>query len=101
MSLNEWRLRFADSKPAAAAFFVVVFACQVVARTWIGSSAVAFAGVLIYSAAALLTWPLADAAFARYTPGVSVNAPAGRRLPWVWCVLLGILTSIVIGSLGN
>ena len=101
MRPNEWRLRFADSKTAAAAFFVVVLACQVVAGTWIGSSAVALAGVLVYSAAGLLTWPLADAAFARYSPDPGVNAPASRRMPWVWCVLLGILTSIVIGSLGS
>src|SRR5262245_1525915 len=60
--LNERRLRFDDSRNAAAAFFVVVLASQVVALVWIDSSAVAFAGVLVYSAAALLTWPFLDAA---------------------------------------
>jgi len=67
--LNESRLRLADSKTAAAAFFVVVLMGQLLAGVWIGSSAVAFAGVLVYST--------------------------------VWCVLLGILTSIVIGGLGS
>src|SRR5437763_16099651 len=45
--LNAWRVRFADSKTAAAAFFAVVRACQIVARAWITSSAVAFAGVFV------------------------------------------------------
>jgi hypothetical protein len=99
--LNEWRVRFADSQTAAAAFFVVVLACQVVSRTWINSSAVAFAGVLVYAAAAVLTWPFLDAAFTRYAREPIVNAPASRRIQWVWCVLVGILVSIVIGGLGN
>lgn len=99
--LNEWRVRFADSKTAAAAFFVVVLACQVVARAWISSSPVAIAGVFVYSGAALLTWPFLDAAFARYAAEPTVNAPASRRMPWVWCVLVGVLVSIIIGGLGS
>lgn len=99
--LNEWRVRFADSKTAAVAFLVVVLACQVLAAAWISSSAVALAGVLIYSAAALFTWPFLDAAFARYAAEPTVNAPASRRMPWVWCVLVAALVSIVIGGLGS
>ena len=95
------RVRFADSKTAAAAFFLVVLACQVVARAWIDSSAVAIAGVFIYSAAALLTWPFLDAAFARYAAEPTVNAQASHRMPWVWSVLVGVLVSIVIGGLGT
>src|SRR5438034_145434 len=99
--LNEWRVRLADSRTTAVAFFVVVLACQVLAVPWISSSAVAFAGVLIYSAAALFTWPFLDAAFARYAAEPTVNVPASRRMPWVWCVLVGVLVSIVIGGLGS
>jgi hypothetical protein len=99
--LNQGRARFADSKTAAAAFFVVVLACQVVARAWISSSAVAFAGAFVYSGAALLTWPFLDAAFTRYAAEPTVSAPANRRMPWVWCVLVGVLVSIIIGGLGS
>jgi len=99
--LSEWRVRFADSKTAAVAFFVVVLACQALAYPWVSSSAVAFAGVLIYSAAALCTWPFLDATFARYAAEPTVNAPANRRMPWVWCVRVGVLVSIVIGGFGN
>jgi len=98
---NEWRVRFADSKTAAVAFFVAVLACQVLAYPWISSSTVAFAGVLIFSAAALFTWPFLDATFARYADQPTVNAPGNRRMPWVWCVLVGVLVSIVIGAFGN
>jgi hypothetical protein len=99
--MNEWRVRLADSSTAAAAFFVVVLACQVVAGAWIRSSTVAFAGVFVYSGAALLTWPFLDAAFTRYAGEANVNAPVGRRMPWVWCVLVGVLVSIIIGGLGT
>ena len=77
--LSEWRVRFADSKTAVA-FFVVVLACQALAYPWVSSSAVAFAGVLIYSAAALCTWPFLDATFARYAAEPTVNAP--RIVGW-------------------
>lgn len=99
--LNDRRVHFADSTTAAAAFFIIVLACQVVAGAWIRNSAVAFAGVLVYTAAALLTWPFMDAAFTRYAAEATVNAPASRRMPWVWCVLVGILVSIIIGGLGS
>ena len=99
--LSEWRVRFADSKTAAVAFFVVVLACQMLAYPGISSSAVAFAGVLIYSAAALFTWRFLDATSARYAAQPTVNAPVSRRMPWVWCVFVGVLVSIAIGGLGN
>jgi len=99
--LNAWRVQLADSRRAAAAYFVVVLAGLLVALPWVGSNGVAVAGVLIYSFAALLTWPLADAAFARYASQPIVNAPARTRLPWVWCVLGGVTVSIVIGGLGS
>jgi predicted PurR-regulated permease PerM len=57
--------------------------------------------VVVYAVAALLTWPILDAAFTRYAAEPIVNAPARRRMPWVWCVLVGVLVSIVIGGLGS
>jgi hypothetical protein len=99
--LNEWRVRIADSQTAPAAFFAIVLVCQIVARAWINSSAVAFAGIFVYSAAAVLTWPFLDATFARYAREPIVNASGSRRMPWVWCVLVGVLVSIVIGGLGS
>ena len=99
--LNAWRVQVADSRQAAVGYFVVVLVGLVLALPWAGSNAVAFAGVFIYSLAALFTWPLADAAFARYASEPKVNAPARSRLPWVWCVLAGVTASIVIGGLGS
>jgi len=49
----------------------------------------------------LFTWPFLDAAFSRYSREPGVNAPAQKRMPWVWCVLVGVLLSILIGALGS
>jgi hypothetical protein len=100
-SLSELRIRLADSKTAAAIYFAVVLVGLVVAHTWLSSSVIAYAGVFLYATPALFTWPFLDAAFSRYSREAGVNAPAQKRMPWVWCVLVGVLLSILIGALGS
>ena len=100
-SLNDRRIRLADSKTAAAVYFAVVLLSLVVAHTWVSSSVIAYVGVFLYSIPVLLTWPFLDAAFTRYSREPGVSAPAQKRMPWVWCVLVGVFVSILIGALGS
>ena len=99
--LGAIRRAVAASRVAAAAYFVVVLLALAVAATWVGGDAVAFAGVLAYALPVPFTWPLMDAAFARYAREPVVSAPARSRLHWVVCVLAGILVSILIGALAS
>jgi hypothetical protein len=98
--VNALRARAADSRTAAVAYFSIVLLSLAVGRVWVGATTVALVGVVVYAAPAPFTWPLLDAAFSRYSRAPGVNAAAGRRMPWVWCVLAGIGASIVIGGLG-
>jgi len=100
-TVNELRVRLADSRTAAAVYFAVVLVGLVVAHTWVSSSVIAYVGVVLYAIPALFTWPFLDAAFSRYSRVPGVNAPAKKRMPWVWCVLVGVFISILIGALGS
>src|SRR3982750_4737790 len=99
--LADTRWRIAASRRAAATYFVVVLAGLAVASTWASGNAVAYAGVLIYAVPVPFTWPLMDAAFARYAREPVVSARARSRLHWVVCSLTGILVSMLIGVLAT
>jgi hypothetical protein len=99
--LNQLRIRVAASKTSAVGYFAVVFFGLVVAGTWVSSSAVAFAGFFLYVVPVPFTWPLLDAAFTRYSKEPVVNAHARERMPWVWCVLVGVTCSFILGGLGG
>jgi type III secretory pathway component EscS len=94
------RRAVADSRLAATIYFVVVLAGLAIASTWASGNAVAYAGVFLYAIPVPFTWPLLDAAFARYAQD-SVLSTARSRLHWVVCVLAGILVSILIGGLAS
>ena len=72
-----------------------------VVSTWVSGCVLASVGVFAYSAAALFTWPLLEAAFTRYSREPIVSAAARERLHWVVAVLLGVLVSILVGVLAG
>jgi hypothetical protein len=81
-------------------YFAAVLVGLAVASTWVSGCVLAFVGVFAYSAAALFTWPLLDAAFSRYSREPIVSA-AAERIHWVVAVLLGVLLSILVGVLAG
>ena len=92
----------AASRAAALGYFAAVLVGLAVASTWVSGCVLAFAGVFAYSAAALFTWPLLDAAFSRYSREPIVSAAARERIHWVVTVLLlGVLVSILVGVLAG
>jgi hypothetical protein len=99
--LAEARRTIAGSRFAAAAYFVLALAGLALASTWASGETIAFAGVFLYAIPIPITWPLMDAAFARYAKQPVVSAPARSRLHWVVCVLAGILVSILIGGVAS
>jgi Mn2+/Fe2+ NRAMP family transporter len=99
--IAEVRREIAGSRLAAVLYFAVVLICLAVASTWASGNAVAFAGVFLFALPIPVTWPLMDAAFARYAREPVVSGSARSRLHWVMCVLVGTLVSILIGGVAS